>query len=139
MGIGVNEKMTMTLGELATATGVPERTIRYYIARGLLQGPKQRGRHAHYTHQHLECLQEIAHLKHDGQSLATIAEEIRGDGSPAIPSRSMRQIALAEDVLLYVADDASPWRKKLILDTAAHLSAALKRQSQPFPDQGDQP
>ena len=128
----------MTLGELASGSGVPERTIRYYIARGLLQGPKQRGRLAHYTHQHLECLREISHLKQDGQSLATIAEEIRSDVAPAIPSRSMRQIALAEDVLLYVADEAPPWRKKLILDTAAHLSVALKRQSQPFQTKGNQ-
>jgi DNA-binding transcriptional MerR regulator len=49
----------MTLAELADASGIPPRTVRFYIARGLLEGPEVAGRGATYGPGHLERLQKM--------------------------------------------------------------------------------
>lgn len=116
----------LTLKDLAEASRVPQRTIRYYISRGLLSGPVQRGRHAHYNQEHLLRLQAIQAQKDKGRSLAEMAGE--RTEMPTAPLRLMRQFTLAEDVVLYVADDASPWRKKLVFEAATRLSITLKSQ-----------
>ncbi len=64
---------TYSLKELAELTGIESRTIRSYIAKGLLQGPSTRGRNASYSESHLERLHEIQALKNRGMPL----EEIR--------------------------------------------------------------
>lgn len=43
----------MSLETLEQLTGIPERTIRSYIARGLVPGPRGRGRAASYGDEHL--------------------------------------------------------------------------------------
>ena len=48
----------MSLAELAEQSGVPGRTIRFYIARSLLPGPSQAGRGASYGQEHIRQLQE---------------------------------------------------------------------------------
>src|ERR671922_115977 len=55
----------MTLGEIAAAAGLPARTIRFYIARGLLNGPVKGGRGAAYTTEHLARLDRIKSLQSD--------------------------------------------------------------------------
>jgi DNA-binding transcriptional MerR regulator len=57
------EEMIYTIGELAEATGVTPRTIRYYTAEGLLPPPDTRGRYALYGEDQLLRLQLIARLK----------------------------------------------------------------------------
>jgi DNA-binding transcriptional MerR regulator len=52
-----------TISELAEASGVTTRTIRYYTAEGLLPPPDTRGRHALYGVEHLRRLELIARLK----------------------------------------------------------------------------
>lgn len=52
-----------TLDGLAQATGIPERTIRSYISRGLLPPPSGRGRAASYGPEHLERLQFIGQVR----------------------------------------------------------------------------
>ena len=49
----------MLLAELAEKAGLPGRTIRFYIARGLLPGPLKAGRGAAYGQEHLDRLREI--------------------------------------------------------------------------------
>ena len=43
----------LTLADLSTATGIPGRTIRFYIAQGLLDGPDTAGRTARYSPRHM--------------------------------------------------------------------------------------
>ncbi len=52
-----------SLGDLANATGLEERTIRSYIERGLLPGAQARGRAATYSNEHLSRLRVILNLK----------------------------------------------------------------------------
>ncbi|HKS70838.1 MAG TPA: MerR family transcriptional regulator, partial [Ktedonobacterales bacterium] len=52
----------LTIEELAAHADVPVRTVRYYIAEGLLPGPGSRGKGAAYTGEHLVRLRLIRRL-----------------------------------------------------------------------------
>ena len=52
---------------------MPARTIRFYIARGLLDGPVKAGRGAVYTADHLARLERIKEMQAEGRMLAEIA------------------------------------------------------------------
>lgn len=69
-----DEPTVYLLRELATASGVSERTIRYYQAERLLQRPDKRGRDAVYSAAHLERLVLIGELRDRGLTLQTIGE-----------------------------------------------------------------
>ena len=70
----VEEPTTYQLAELAAASGVSQRTIRYYQAERLLPRPGKRGRDAVYTGAHLERLALIGELRDRGLTLQTIGE-----------------------------------------------------------------
>src|SRR5512135_3440918 len=63
-----------TIDELAAATGVPSRTIRFYQAKGALAPPVRRGRVAYYDESHAERLRIVAHLQDRGLSLRAIRD-----------------------------------------------------------------
>lgn len=63
-----------TIDELAAATGVPSRTIRFYQAKGALSPPERRGRVAYYDESHAERLRIVAHLQDRGLSLRAIRD-----------------------------------------------------------------
>lgn len=52
-----------SLSELTNAAGVSVRTVRYYVAEGLLPPPVSAGPKSHYTQAHLDRLQLIGQLK----------------------------------------------------------------------------
>ena len=60
---------TFSMKQLSEKTGVPARTIRYHISRGLLPGAVGKGRRAHYTEEHLERLLEVERHLNAGVSL----------------------------------------------------------------------
>lgn len=70
---------TYHLAELAAASGVSERTIRYYQAERLLPSPGKHGRDAVYGAEHLERLTLVAELRDRGLSLQTIRELVASD------------------------------------------------------------
>src|SRR5438105_11175791 len=105
-----------TLAELAEESGIPARTIRFYIARGLLGGPVKAGRGASYTAEHLARLEKIKRLQSEGRVLSEIAQILNG-GPPGhvTPSpTSWWQYAIDDDVSVWVRTDASPWRMKQV-------------------------
>ncbi|MGB9693555.1 MAG: helix-turn-helix domain-containing protein [Fervidobacterium sp.] len=71
----------LTLRDLANATGVPERTIRYYISRGILEPPIKRGPKAAYSEKHMQTLMNIKHLQEQGLTLSEI-ERLSVYGKP---------------------------------------------------------
>jgi DNA-binding transcriptional MerR regulator len=119
-----------TLAELAELSGVPARTIRYYIARGLLPPPLVGGRGACYAEEHLERLARIKALQSQGGTLAQIAwqlSERRPEG--ALPQASAWwNYPVSDDVVVLVRCETSPWRLKrvraLISEMAAQLNSA---------------
>jgi DNA-binding transcriptional MerR regulator len=63
-----------SLDELSTLAGTTARTVRYYIAQGLLDRPAGEKRGAHYLPQHLEQLLLIRRWTDAGMSLERIRE-----------------------------------------------------------------
>ena len=74
-----------SIDELSTLGGVTPRTVRYYIAQGLLERPAGEKRGAHYLQRHLEQLLLIRRWTDAGLSLDRIRELIAG--APEDPPR----------------------------------------------------
>jgi DNA-binding transcriptional MerR regulator len=68
----------LSIEELAERAGVPVRTIRYYIAEGLLPGPGTRGKAAVYDERHWLRLRLIRRLADQRVPLATIKARLAG-------------------------------------------------------------
>lgn len=64
----------LTIDELAAASRVPSRTIRFYQSRGALMNPVIRGRVAYYGKQHVERLKLIAQLQDRGLRIDAIGD-----------------------------------------------------------------
>jgi len=53
----------LTLEDLVSLSGLPLRTVRFYIQEGLLPGPDTRGKYAAYSREHLDKLLLVQHFK----------------------------------------------------------------------------
>jgi DNA-binding transcriptional MerR regulator len=106
----------MTLAEIAEASGLPGRTIRFYIGRGLLDRPVKGGRGAAYTAEHLARLERIKSLQARGRTLSEIARLLGGvsEKSALVQPTAWWQHELADDVTVWVRAGASPWRTKQV-------------------------
>ncbi|MGO4886048.1 MAG: helix-turn-helix domain-containing protein [Bryobacteraceae bacterium] len=117
-----------TLAELAEESGIPARTIRFYIARGLMEGPVKAGRGAVYTADHLARLERIKALQAEGRMLADIARDLNG-GQPAkasVEPSPWWQYGIEDDVVISVRGDVSPWRMKQIRAAIDELASRLR-------------
>jgi DNA-binding transcriptional MerR regulator len=76
-----------TLDQLATLAAVTPRTVRYYIAEGLVDRPVGEKRGAHYLRRHLEQLLLIRRWTEAGLSLERIRELIAGAPEDPPPRR----------------------------------------------------
>ena len=75
-----------TLFELEDATGVPARTIRYYIQRELVDRPEGEKRGSFYTPSHVAQLLRIRGWTEEGLSLERIARLLAAkDAPPTLP------------------------------------------------------
>ena len=128
--VNAGKRDDRTLSELAEETGIPARTIRFYIARGLLEGPVRGGRGAVYTAKHAERLAEIRRLQAGGKMLSEIAAVVAGGKEPReLPEPSAWwQYPLSDDVVVWVRASASPWRLRQIRSGLADLTARLRRE-----------
>ena len=116
-----------TLLELAEEAGIPARTVRFYISRGLLPGPLGAGRGAVYGEAHVERLKRIRALQERGMMLAEISHALDGAGEALLPQpSSWWQYPVSPEVSVWVRADVSPWRLKQVRKALEHLSAQLK-------------
>ena len=90
------ETRTYSLRELTDAAGVSVRTVRYYIAEGLLPPPHGAGPASVYTEEHLERLRQIAELKAAYLPLKEIRRRLIGHGHGMERRRSFITEELAE-------------------------------------------
>ncbi|KAB2898434.1 MAG: MerR family transcriptional regulator [Xanthomonadales bacterium] len=80
--------MKLNLHQLSDQSGVPERTIRYYIQLGLLAAPEGEKRGAWYTSAHLSELLRIRQWQDAGLSLDAIAGLLQARREPPLaPAR----------------------------------------------------
>ena len=77
-----------SIDALATLAGVTPRTVRYYIAEGLVDRPAGEKRGAHYLRRHLEQLLLIRRWTDAGLSLDRIRELIAGAPDDPAPRRA---------------------------------------------------
>ncbi len=80
--------MNISLQQLSEQTGIPERTIRFYIQKGLLARPEGDRRGAFYTESHLGELLRIRQWQEAGLSLDAISNLLQAKNeAPLSPSR----------------------------------------------------
>ena len=82
------ERETYRLPELADAAGVTPRTVRYYIAQGLLPSPGRLGAGTRYGREHLDRLHLIRRLQDQGLSLAEIRDRLHPSPAPMLADAS---------------------------------------------------
>lgn len=98
-----------SIDELSTLAGVTARTVRYYIAQGLLDRPLGETRGAYYVERHLQQLLQIRRWTESGLSLDRI-RELRAGALDDPPPRPVRpgtvevwsRVTLADGVELQV-------------------------------------
>lgn len=132
----------MTLAELADASRLPARTIRFYIARGVLNGPRKAGRGAAYGPEHLARLEQIQRLQSAGRTIAEISRTL--DGNPPelnaqTSATAWWQHVVADDVTVWVRDGLSPWRTKQVRAAIGEFAGRLRTSGDDErKEQGDQ-
>ena len=119
---------SLTFAELAARAGLPGRTIRFYITRGLLPGPVKAGRGATYGKEHLQALRSIKALQAKGQTLGEIARRVSGESPREILPQPAAwwNYAVAEDVTVSVRADVGPWRLKQIRRHINEMATGLR-------------
>lgn len=124
----------LKLNELAEQSGVPARTIRLYIAQGLLPPPHRAGPNSSYGHGHLRRLGQIRILQQKGLTLSEIRRQLDGPAPRALPApETIQRFALAPDVSVEIRGPVSPWRARQIHKALTELAASIT------PSEGAQP
>lgn len=77
-----------SIDELSTLAGVTPRTVRYYIAEGLVDRPEGEKRGSHYLRRHLEQLLVIRRWTDAGLSLERVRELMAGAPADPAPRRA---------------------------------------------------
>lgn len=75
---GADQPDRLSLDQLSSLAGATPRTVRFYIAQGLLDRPVGSKRGAHYTRRHLEQLLLVRRWTEAGLSLERVRELIAG-------------------------------------------------------------
>jgi DNA-binding transcriptional MerR regulator len=93
------------LSDLVKLTGVTERTVRYYIAQGLLAAPIGKGPAARYTDAHLDRLRLIKKMQLAHLPLAEIRrqiDEVSGEDSPTLAMSEPEELPSSQSALDYI-------------------------------------
>lgn len=106
-----------TASDLAARVGVSERTVRYYVAEGLLPPPTGRGRGAHFGAGHLSRLRLIRAIQAAGNDLEMIREYLTELG----PGDEKAEAALRLwESRQEQAEWAETWREKFGAPSTLH-------------------
>ena len=121
------------LDQLSERCGLPPRTVRYYIQRGLVDRPEGEKRGAYDTPRHLEQLLRIRGWTEAGLSLEGIARLLAGESEPpAVAARTgsivvRNHVALGEGLELVIDPDRARLTTAEVRDLAEAVDAALRR------------
>ena len=124
-----------TLRELAAESGVAERTIRFYISKGILDPPLRGGRGAAYGRDHLARLREIRNLQARGLMLADIARLPEPHLAESAPTDTLpapaawESYAVADDVIVLVRSESAPWRARRIRSALGEFASRIRKNS----------
>lgn len=90
----------LSLSQLAEQSGLPGRTIRYYIQKGLIAGPEGEKRGAWYSQAHLSDLLRIRQWQETGLSLEAIADLLQAKREPPITPRRVGAIEVQSHLVI---------------------------------------
>lgn len=118
-----------TISEIASIAGVTARTVRYYVAQGLLPAPDETGRGPHYDDRHLLRLRLVRELQKRHLPLAEIRRRLAAMTDAQVSTAVVEMTEPAEDVentdrssaLDYVRSILAPSHRAA--ETPASLSA----------------
>jgi DNA-binding transcriptional MerR regulator len=113
----------LSLAELTEAAGVSVRTVRYYIAEGLLPPPHGSGPASFYVPAHLERLQLIGRLKDAYLPLKEIRRRLDGVEDPELPD-----LLQLNDAALF---DPATWEGRGNPPTVRSYAERVRRASRP--------
>lgn len=135
------------LDELASLAGVTPRTVRYYIAQGLLERPAGEKRGAHYLARHLEQLLQVRRWSEAGLSLERIRELLAGspEDPPPRPVRAgsvevWSRITLADGLEVHIEPSRAgldPQQLRDFVREATRLYRQLRASAQAHQDEDD--
>jgi DNA-binding transcriptional MerR regulator len=91
----------LSIEDLENHSGLPVRTLHYYMAEGLLPGPDKRGKYASYSQEHLDRLDLILILK----ELHLPLKEIRALLENMTPAEIQHYLDDQEDLLAKLKAD----------------------------------
>ena len=113
-----------SLETLAALSRVSERTIRYYITRGLLPGPVRGGRGPFYTAEHLTRLQKIREQQERGLTLTAIERLATAvETEERLPEpETWLSYKIAPDLVVQVRSGTSPWRVRQVRSALERLA-----------------
>jgi len=132
----------LSLQELAAVADVTPRTIRYYIAQGLLPAPDGVGPAARYADRHLARLRLIRQLQREHLPLAEIRSRLTGLADETIaellaqPSPATAPGSAIEYVRELLARTASPSDEPFDLHQSAPMLASTALPSAPMSPAG---
>lgn len=122
-----------SIDELSTLAGVTARTVRYYIAEGLLERPIGETRAAYYLQRHLEQLLVIRRWTDAGLSLERIRELLAGAPEDP-PPRAVRhgtvevwsRVTLADGLELQIEPGRAGLAPEQVRELVRQVTAAYR-------------
>jgi DNA-binding transcriptional MerR regulator len=121
--MSTDQSAEIKLAELAAMSGVPPRTIRLYIAKGLVPPPLRPGRDAAYGPEHLSALERVREGQRAGFTLERMRHELDTE-NPSVPVPDpviWREYPLASDFRVSIRGDVSGKRLKTLRDAMLKL------------------
>ena len=118
----------LTLEELVSQSGLPVRTVRFYMQEGLLPGPESRGKNARYTRGHLERLELIQRFKDLYLPLQQIRNLINNMSPEEISSLLQGQDRLRKSLSNFTSEKRNPPRSPVDGQSALDYIRSLENQ-----------
>ena len=125
--------MKLTIRELAEQTGVTRRTLRYYIAKGVLMRPLGVGKQAHYTREHLDRVSQIRDLQLEGHTLDEIRYQLDGVEVEPVGGKDKhpwKHLPVPDDMLVLIRMDIPEERTRQLTEAVAKMVADLEKEEQ---------
>lgn len=127
-----------SIDEISTLAGMTPRTVRYYIAEGLLDRPEGERRGAHYLPRHLEQLLQIRRWTEAGLSLERIREHRAGalEDPPPRPLRTgavevWSRVMLADGLELHLEPTRAGLSPEQVRTLVGEVTVAYRRVRSP--------
>ena len=118
-----------SIDDLVEISGITRRTIRFYIAEGLLKSPAGRGRGGFYNDSHLKRLNDIRTLQEKGFALSSI-KQIRDAQNPpqaeVIERDVWVRLPLSEGMELHVSRSAEDRNRKAVMEIIKFAKTLLR-------------